>query len=96
LFKKNREQSQKLTHAYYQVVDWLDEYSKNHDAFLECFNLVRNQITLVNGVIIMGYSRNEDYNCLQRHYSNPPYKDIELTTFDELSNSVLEISKKLA
>jgi Shedu protein SduA, C-terminal len=95
LFKKDRQPRQELMHAFGQVVDWLDEYKRNPDAFLECLELNRNQITTVSGVVLAGNSKNEDFKNLQRFYSRPTYSDIELITIDELSSSLLEISKKL-
>lgn len=95
LFTKNRQPRHKLIHAFGQVVDWLNEYKKNPDTFLECFELNRDKIATIKGVVIAGNSNKEDFKNLQRFYSNPTYPDIELITVDELSKSLLEISKKL-
>ena len=95
LFRKDRQPRQELMHAFGQVLDWLDEYKRNPDTFLECLELNRNQITKVSGVVLAGNSKNEDFKNLQRFFSQPTYPDIELVTLDELSNSLLEISKKL-
>jgi len=95
LFRQNKQPRQELMHAFGQVVDWLDEYKKNPDSFLECLELTRDQIATVRGVVIAGNSKNEDFKNLQRYYSRPIYPEIDLMTIDELSTSLLEISKKL-
>ena len=95
LFKKDGHATADLMHAYGQVRDWLHEYAKYPSAVLGCLKLKPDYIVAVKGVIIGGRSSLDIFEPLQRHLSSPPYPDIAFLTFDDLSKSLLEISRKL-
>jgi hypothetical protein len=96
LFKKDGHPTAKLMHAYGQVKDWLFEYAKYPAAVLEGLKLKPEQIISVKGVVIAGRSTQERFISMQRHMSKPPYPDVEFLTIDDLSRSLLEISRSLA
>lgn len=96
LFTKKGYPTAKLTHAYGQVRDWLHEYEKYPDAVLASLDLTPDQVVAVRGVVIAGRSSPAIFKHLQRHLSKPLYPEIEFLTFDDLSISLQEISRRLA
>ena len=96
LFKRNGHPTADLMGAYGQVQDWLHEYAKYPTAVLEGLNLKPDQVVAVRGVVIGGRLSQNIFKALQRHLSNPPYSDTEFLTLDDLSKSLIEISRKLA
>ncbi len=96
LFKMDGHPTAVLMHAYGQVNDWLHQYSKYSGAILDALGLRENDVISVRGAVIAGRSSSITHEALQRHLSNPPYPNIEFMTLDDLSNSLLWISKKLA
>lgn len=96
LFKKNSgHPTAQLNHAYEQVRDWLNEYSKYSDAILESLHLETETITAVKGAVIAGRSEGVKPEHLQRHLSKPLNNDIDFCTFDDLGNSLAQISRTL-
>ncbi len=96
LFKKDGHPTAELMHAYGQVRDWIHEYDKHPMAVIEGLHLKNEKIMKVKGVVIAGRLLSEVSEPLQRHLSGPPYPNIEFLTLDDLSRSLLEISRKLA
>ena len=96
LFKKDGHPTADLMHAYGQVHDWLDEYRKHPHAVLEQFKLKEHEVTSVRGVVIAGRKKGLSRAHLQRHMSKPLYGDIEFLTYDDLIESLLQISRELA
>ena len=96
LFRKNGHPTSYLNHAYEQVRDWLNEYSKHPFAILDYLELNRDQIGFVGGVVIAGRRSQCDSKSLYRHLSNPAYPNIEFYTFEDLANNLMEISRHMA
>jgi hypothetical protein len=95
LFRKNGHPRAELMSAYGQIQDWMNKYSKYPAAVLENFGLTQQAITTVKGILIAGRKKNCRFDHLQRHLMNPPYDEIDFLTYDDLMNSLLEISKSL-
>lgn len=96
LFKKDKHPTAALWHAYGQVNDWLEQYSKYPGAILDSLNLKADQVATVRGAVIAGRNNSLMHDVIQRHLSNPPFQNIEFMTLDELGRSLMTISKKLA
>jgi hypothetical protein len=96
LFKKDGHPTAGLIHAYSQVQDWLYEYAKHPSAVIEGLGLKHEPIMAVKGVVIAGKLSSDILEPLKRHNSKPPYPEIEFSTLDDLSESLLEISRRLA
>jgi len=95
LFKKDGHARAGLIHAFEQVNDWLDEVRRNYHTILELFNLPKDKVSEIRGVVIAGRTKENELRQLMRFRSNPIYPTIEFLTFDELANSALQISQKL-
>lgn len=95
LFKKDGHPTQYLVHAHEQVKDWIYEYRKHKDAVLEDLDLRADSVLSVQGVVIAGISKNADRKHVQRLLSKPLY-DCDFLTLDDLSTSLLQLSKDLA
>jgi len=96
LFKKDGHPTAYFMHAYGQVRDWLNEYSKYPSAVLEGLKLKSNEVMAVKGAVIAGRIKAEKPDHLKRHLSAPLYIDIDFLTLDDLANSLLQISRDLA
>ncbi len=96
LFKKNGHPTSVLMHAFEQVNDWLQQYRKYPGAILEALNLKDEDVVAVQGAVIAGRKRSVSIATLQRFLLNPPYSNIEFLTIDELGESLMTISSKLA
>lgn len=96
LFKKDKHPTAYLWHAYGQVNDWLEQYSKYPGAILDSLNLKADQVVTVRGAVIAGRNKSLMHDVIQRHLSNPPFQNIEFMTLDDLGKSLMTISKKLA
>jgi len=95
LFTKNGHPTSALLHAYNQVNDWLHQYSKFSGAVLSTLGLSENEVVNVKGAVIAGRNAPGSQKFLQRHLFNSPYPNIEFMTIDDLTSSLLEISRKL-
>lgn len=96
LFRKNGHPTAELMHAYGQVADWLAEYSRFPQAFLDAFRLKDDQVTNVRGLVITGRRKSANKEHLRRHMSHPVYNDIDFMTLDDLSDSLVRISRELS
>jgi hypothetical protein len=96
LFKKDGHPTATMNHAYEQVRDWLYQYAKYPGAILSSLSLKENDVVAVRGAVIAGRSTPAIREALQRHLFVPPYPDIEFMTLDDLANTLLQVSKKLA
>lgn len=95
LFKNDGHPTANLMHAYGQVRDWLHEYAKHPSAVLDGLKLSPDNVVAVKGVVIGGRLISDIFVPLQRHLSKPPYPDINFLTLDDLSRSLIEISRNL-
>ncbi len=95
LFKKDKHPTADLMHAFNQVNDWLAEYSKHPQAVLELLNLHRENIVAVRGAVIAGIKDSVKFDTLHRFLLNPPFRNILFLTLDDLSSSLIQISKDL-
>jgi hypothetical protein len=96
LFKKDGHPTANLMHAYGQVRDWLEEFRKHPHAVLEQFKLDEKEVNSVRGVVVAGRKKGLNRSHLQRHMSKPLYGEIEFLTYDDLMESLLQISRELA
>ena len=96
LFKAGGHPTAPLIQAYSQVTDWLGEYANYPGAILNALNLNQSDVLSVRGAVIVGRSKSITEAHHQRHLLNPPYPNIEFMTLDDLGNSLLSISRKLA
>lgn len=95
LFKNDGHPTADLMHAYGQVGDWLNEYTKHRAAVLDSLKLKPDQVVAVKGVIIAGRTSAGLFEAMQRHLSHPPYREIDFLTLDDLPKSLLEIARAL-
>ncbi len=96
LFKVDGHPTAKLMHAYGQVRDWLNEYSKHRAAVLDAMGLKPEEVMGVNGLVIAGRSGDTCKEHLQRHVMAPPYPDIGFQTIDALADSLGAMSRRFA
>jgi hypothetical protein len=96
LFKSDGHQTAQLTHAYGQVVDWMEEYRKHSHAILESLDIKEENVRLVKGAVVAGLSYNENLKSIQRHMMSGPYPNIDLYCLDDLSKALIQLSKDLA
>lgn len=95
LFKQNGHMTADLTHAYEQVNEWLYEYDKSKDAFLECFSVDRSKISTVKGVVIAGRESNTNSEHLKRHLTQGKERNVEFLLLDDLGKITLQVSREL-
>lgn len=96
LFKKDGHQTANLTHAYGQVVDWLEEFRKHSGAILEHLDITEDKIHKVKGAVIAGLSYKEETKHIQRHMMSGLHPNIDLYCLDDLSTVLVQLSKDLA
>lgn len=96
LFKKDNHPTADLMHAFNQVNDWLVEYSDNPSAVLKSLNLQNEKIVSVKGAVIAGTKDSLQFDVLHRFLIKPPFSDISFMTLDDLSNSLIQLSKDIA
>jgi hypothetical protein len=95
LFKKDGHPTAALMHAYEQVNDWLQQYTKYQNAILEGLKLKTSDVVATGAAVIAGRNELIPIEVLQRFSLNPPYHNIEFLTLDDLCESLLIISRKL-
>ena len=84
-----------LNHAYDQVIDWFEQIQNHRSAVLEGLRLTGTPISAIRGAVIAGRSEQGNFKAYARHLSKLPYGNIDFLTLDDLSRSLLEISRKV-
>jgi len=95
IFTKKGYPTSNLQHAINQVNDWLFEYTKYSGAIIESLGIKQADVIAIKGIVIAGRYKKEIKDPLQRFLSNPPYPNIEFITYDELSSSLITLSRAL-
>lgn len=95
LFKKNGHTTQDLNHAYDQVVDWLNVIKNHRSAVLDTLQIDEKDVMAIKGVVIAGRKLPEQKKFMQRHLSTHPYPLIDFYTYDDLAESLLQLSLDL-
>ena len=96
LFKKDGHMTADFMHAYGQVVDWLDLFSKNRAQILKDLEIDATSILKVSGAVIAGRRSDVSREHLIRHMESPPYQNVEFITIDDLGTSLISTSEKLS